>query len=822
MDILFWFFERPMYYSILASTVVFVILYFLTQSRVTLSRFTYFAILFEMIFVSLHFTARMNNIVITKDIAFQVINFTLFILWMAHIFDKETYRFTPTPLNIPVFVFFWACIVGGFLAPRMFWYYAAEWCSRYAASILLFYLMINVVTTRKRWNLALYTFLAMMVISSIYCIMQINGYDFMNWGRIVNVSTFGNKDFAASFWTYTAPVALFMAVGARNIFDGLLYAAMAGLGIYNLWVGETRGAWVGMMAMAGLWVLFEARFAGRLRMWIGDWKRQMIAWGSLVLVVVLVSSAVMSRHRIDTFKSIFQTDWGTNIIRVYMWWTGARMVWDSPMVGQGLGASHVTYPFFRPDRYHRIGMSHNTDYVHSEPLQFLCEQGILGFSAWLAMLVVLFYLAYRKLKTIDDMTERYTFFGIMGAFFAAVVHDSMNVNLRWTSSMIAFWYELSLATRYIIGFAEEPDAKKQVLRETRRRVNVADMDPRRYIIFPLLAAAFAFMIYAQYRVIRSDWSLKSTEEGGGRAAIATGMDTLKYNPYCHSAYYKIAFHYLNEQNIQKALDNYIGLLQIAPNYAQTHQNTGLIYYRLFGNTNLKKYLYQSVMEFEWATTLENNFENHTKMLQLYTQMLNDSSRGRYHNQFIFWQVQEDSFFSNFRLWRVFYLYTDQSYKNYLQMYSGFEPSLKDSDNFSREYWLYRTDTVRRIGRPRHELRYAMKMSTRYVPNNPNLLQFALGTILSMQEPQEDLVYLANILERLEPGQASPESLLGLRQQLSQIQGGPSASPLVAYSMGVLSYKVGDMANAREYFFMAKEKGERQYELIRQGIKKYKI
>lgn len=820
MDLAFWFFERPMPYAILAATAVFISLFFVVRSKQTLSRFIYFSLLAEMVFVSLHFTARMNNIVITKDIAYQVINYTLFLLWLAHLFDKQTFKFADTPMNIAVFVFFWLCILGAYLSPRIFWYYAVEWTSRYGASIILFYLTVNFVHTRKRWNLGLYTFLAMMVISSIYCIMQINGYDFMNWGRIVNVSTFGNKDFAASFWTYTAPIAFFMAIGSRNHFDRVLYFVMAALGIYNMWVGETRGAWVGLMALAGVWILFECRF-GRVRQWVGDWRKQAIFWGSAIAVLIISAPFVMSPHRLLTFQSIFQFDWGTNIIRVYMWWTGVRMLWDNPIFGQGLGASHVTYPFFRPDRYHRIGMSHNTDYVHSEELQFLCEQGILGFAGWAAMLVIFFYFAYKKLKTMNDLSERYLFFGIVGAFFAGIVHDSMNVNLRWTSSMIAFWFEMGLGARYMMGFVQEEESKKQVLRESRRRSIGEIMDPRRYVLFPLLAAGFAFMFYGQYRVFRGDWALKATEESGGRTAIEKGMDTLKHNPYSHSAYYKIAFHYLNEGNIQKALDHYHGLLQIAPNYAQTHQNTGLIHYRLFGNSNQRKYLYQAIMEFEWATTLENNFENHTKMLQLYTQLLNDSSRGRYHNQYIFWQVLEDSFFSNFRLWRVFYLYTDRSYKNYLQMYEGFEPSLRDSDNFSREYWLYRTDTVRRIGRPREELRYAMKMSTRYVPNNFNLLQFAVGILLTAQDPREDLVYLTNIIEHLAPNQAPPEMLFQLRQQLAQVAGGPASSPMIAYAMGVLSYKLGDVSSAREYMSMAQEKGQ-TYKMIRDGVKKYKI
>ncbi len=819
MSMLEYFFQRPAGYAIFWATVLFVVLYFLTRQRVWLSRLIFIGIIVQMIFVSLHFTARLNNIVITKDTAFQVMNFSMILLWMAHLYNKDGFKLLQTPMTIAVFVFFVICVIGTYWAPMIFKYYAVEWASRFGAGIALFYLMVQFVNTRSRWNIALYTLLAMMAVTSIYCIMQVHGYDFMSWGRIVNVSTFGNKDFAASFWTYTAPIALFMAIGARNLFDAVIYAGMAYVGFYNMWTGETRGAWVGMMALVGPMLIFESRF-GRLRQWVGNWKRQIAFWAIALVVVIGVTSVFISGHRLNTFKSIFQTSSGTNIIRVYMWWTAVRMIWDQPLLGQGLGVSHVTYPFFRPDRYHRIGMSHNTDYVHSEELQILCEQGILGFAAWSAMLLIFFWIVYQKLKTIDDITERYTIFGIAGAFFAAVVHDSMNVNLRWTSSMIAFWYVLALGTRYCAGF-DEPETVKQVQKEARRRpYGGQPTDPRTYALMPFVVAAFAFMFYGQWRVIRGDWSLKATEESGGQSSIQKGFDTLHYNPYSHSAYYKIAFHLLNENKIDEALQKYFGLLTIAPNYAQTHQNTGLIFYRKYGNTNARKFLYQSILEFEWATLLENNFDNHTKLLQIYTHLINDSARGRYHNQYLFWNVRQDYFFTLFRLWDTIFRIGGMAPQ---EKQFNFQNSTKDFSDFGREYWLYRTDTVRKIARPKEELRYAMKMSVRYVPGNQNLVQFAVGTLMQpSDEPEKELLYLINVVENLEAEHIPRDLLAQIRAQLIQQAGGAPLPPLIAYALGVFSHKIGDSQGALAYFQLAQSSGGDRYQMIRHGVKKYKI
>ncbi len=819
MGILESYFAKPTYDILILATVIFVLVLLMTRNRRMLSLVIYNCLLFEMIYVSLHFTARLNNIVITKDVSYQVINYALLLLWLAHLFRKDGFKFAPTPMNLAVFVFFCLCILASYTSPRMFWYYAVEWASRYGASIILFYLVVNFVTTRTRWNIALYVVLAMMFITSVYGYMQVKGYDFMSWGRIVNVSTFGNKDFFASFLTYTTPIALFMAIGSKNWFDAILYLLLAIPGFWNIWTGETRGAYVGLGALAVVWLGWWELHHGRTRRWMGSWQKSLAVIVAGLFLLGGITWEFMSKHRRDTVVSIFQTDRGTNIIRKYMWWTASRMIWDRPVLGQGLGASHVTYPYFRPDRYHRIGMSHNTDYVHSEELQFLCEQGIVGFSAWLAMLIVFFYLCYRKIKVTDDISERYLLFGLAGSFLAAVVHDSMNVNLRWTSSMIAFWFLMGLTARYCLGF-EDPEDRKTAQRETRRKIYEPTDDLRSMALAPVVVAAFIFMTYGQYRVLRSDWTLKGTEEGSGPGAAEKGQETLRLNPFSHSAYYKLAYLYLNDNRTDSALSAYNNLLRIAPNYAQTHQNTGLIFYKMFGNTNERKYLYQSILEFEWATILENNFENHTKLLQLYSHLLNDTARGRYHNQYLLWQAVEDAYFSLSLLWRSNYAWPTTSQAERDAEYNEWVKGIYD---FSGEYWVYRTDVVRRVGRPLDEVRYAMKMSVRYVPSNVNLMQFAFSTLLSpSNDPDGDLMYLINIVENLQKNQAPPALLDQTRQVLIQRMGSQPASPLQPYAVAILSYRMGDMAGARAYFQMAAASNSKNISFIRDGIKRYAL
>ncbi len=820
--------DSPVAVAALA-TVGFFLLYAIALPRRRLSTVVFIGIVFELIFVVLHFTPRLNNIVILKDVACQVITFTLFLLWLSFLPVENGFELTPSPMNIAVFVYFAAVVVTAYAAPVDFWYYALEWSARFGALVLMFFLIVRFVDTRRRWFVVIHTILALVALTSLYGLMQNHGYDFMNWGRIVNVSTFGNKSFFASFLVYTVPIALWMAVGAERLWDFLIYFVVAALGCYHLLTLESRNAWVGMMTLVAAAIFFECVF-GRMRRRFGDWKQCLLVCIAVAVLTIWSAASFMSPHRVETFKSIFQFDQGINVIKLYMGWTGANMLWDSPLLGQGLGTSHVIIPFFRPDRYHRIGMSHNTDYVHSEELQCMAEQGILGLAAWLAVILIFFYICYRKLKTMERLTDRYMLFGLVAGILGGVVASTTDVAIRWSTSLITSWTVLALGTRYVVGFDEEivrtVSAESSPTIEQSGNVAVQAVEEihngntfRRWALFPILAAVFAFMVYGEYRVVRADWSLKAAEESDGAVAIDKGIETLKYNPFSHSAYYKLAFLYLNANRIPDALDVYNNLLRVAPNYAQTHQNTGLIYYRMFGNTNDRKCLYQSILEFEWATILENNIENHTKLLQLYSHFLNDTARGRYHNQFLIWNAGEDEFFAWSRFWRsISASVSPPSKKDVAAMYKEW---VEDIDDSTGESWIYRTDALRRVGRPWDEIRYALKMSTRCVPNNVNLLTYALSTILTASPPSdEDLMYLISITEQSDSGQ-SASCLAQARDTLRQKLGGTPPPPLLAYALGVLSYKIGDVAGARDYFRQA-EPGRGRYRVIRDGMGKYKI
>ncbi|OGH55795.1 MAG: hypothetical protein A3G34_00025 [Candidatus Lindowbacteria bacterium RIFCSPLOWO2_12_FULL_62_27] len=816
--------HQPSHVSVVAGSVVFAGLFFLTRSAASLSRLAFALILFEIVFVTLHYSGMFYHTVLLKDIAFQAVNFTLFLLWLGHFSDKETFRVTPTPLNGAILVFFWLGIVGAMAAPRQFWYYAMEWSVRFAAAGLFFYLIVTFVNTRRRWTIALHTYVAMVPITSIYAILQMQGLDMEKWGYAVKHATFANKDFFASFLTYTTPIALCMAIGARRPLAAAGYAISALLGLYNLWVGETRGAWLGMMVFLGLLAWFECRF-GRLREWLGRrWKTVAIA-ALASLVVVSLGLAVMSAHRLETLQSIFQVHKGTNIIRLYMWWGASRMLWDNPWFGQGLGTSFVTFPFFRPDRYRRIGMAPSTDYVHSEPMQFLCEQGILGFSGWLAMLAVFLTVAYRRLKQTQDVADRYALFGLVGGFVGAVVHDSLNINLRYTSSMMAFWGSMALATRLAIGF--DPETRKQTLQDIRRRAESVSpahhQAVRHFVILPAAITAFAFMAYCQFRVLKGDCACKIAMADRGRSisSIPLGKTALQSNPYNPSAAYALAsaYHDINEPG--KTLEALGAVMQLAPNHSYTHRVIAANLMRLYFTTNQPKYLHAANLEFEGFAVMNNDHEPHMKVIEGYRTYLKNGARAHHHNQFIFWLVQEDGFFNLLRFWSGWEWGVGR-YPEDLHLQTLYATYLQAGETAMQDHWNLRVEFVRISGRPWQEAQYAVKMAAAFASRRLHVLRYALGGLLVLKDPEADLLYLINILEGLRPEHLPANLCRGMRQELIRAAEGRIDSPLLYYALGVLSHRADERDMATRFFATARNRavGDDSHARILRRISQY--
>ncbi len=122
--------------------------------------------------------------------------------------------------------------------------------------------------------------------------------------------------------------------------------------------------------------------------------RKKIAILSGVIVLLLLVTFWMGIKPI-WMELLTVTDWATGspASRISMWKSGISMFADSPMTGTGLGTFNYVYPMYRlPD------MPGMAVYAHSDWLQLLTEQGLIGFIFVLAGLGIFLWMVIKKIR----------------------------------------------------------------------------------------------------------------------------------------------------------------------------------------------------------------------------------------------------------------------------------------------------------------------------------------------------------------------------------------------------------------------------------------
>lgn len=123
---------------------------------------------------------------------------------------------------------------------------------------------------------------------------------------------------------------------------------------------------------------------------------------------------------------------GSAGVRQVIWEGGGGMFLQEPVTGHGTGSFSIVFQGFRPAEYGRRGMPPGALHAHSEPLELLAENGLVGFLLWL----VLVYLLLRRAAGRGEATplER----GALAAFIVLLVEGLFSVALRWTSTFFLF------------------------------------------------------------------------------------------------------------------------------------------------------------------------------------------------------------------------------------------------------------------------------------------------------------------------------------------------------------------------------------------------
>lgn len=308
-------------------------------------------------------------------------------------------------------------------------------------------------------------------------------------------STFGNPNFFGNFLVIVMPItlALLLKRNREHPVSALLFALSAVLISIAIWKSdlllgavhlESWGTTLFLAILTGyaLWAAIRFSFLGLLFFlitfcntitgskgaWVG-YTAGFVAFLILVLfyfsqfhseklrrfvknavftafVVCAVGVVVYSRARIDSIR-----------FRVCTWVSTWEMAHPHPVLGNGIGSFRVLYPAYRRPQIFHIEGKHNTetDHAENEYWEVFQDEGLLGFGVFIWVIVSFSLLGVRALRqfvqgrtiassesgnrSASDDPRAFYMLGVLAAFWGMLVHNLMDVSLRFVSSGIFLW-----------------------------------------------------------------------------------------------------------------------------------------------------------------------------------------------------------------------------------------------------------------------------------------------------------------------------------------------------------------------------------------------
>lgn len=240
------------------------------------------------------------------------------------------------------------------------------------------------------------------VVMAGYVLVQAAGWDWISWPEHIPgkklpfpFGTLGNSNFAGAYLGITLPCILYGALAARRRVWKRIWLAMVALDLVALWFTQTRG---GMIAAGAA----LATVAFMLRDRLARWAKAAV----MSVTVLAVAAAVLVIWHPGSSKppgpllqaQVLRT--GSFTVRTYYWKAAWRMFLAHPVAGTGLETYFANYPRYRVAADGaQLGLV-IPDEPHSIFFQYAADTGVLGLGAYLALVGLALWYAYRRAQNV--------------------------------------------------------------------------------------------------------------------------------------------------------------------------------------------------------------------------------------------------------------------------------------------------------------------------------------------------------------------------------------------------------------------------------------
>jgi O-antigen ligase len=302
--------------------------------------------------------------------AMQTAYILALVAWAIRLYLQGDARQVRLPLLMPFSAFLLASVLATILAVEPV---ESLIELRNVFEALVFYLIVNQVTTEARATTLVRVLIATTTIMALYGLSQslTYGVNFRVRATMDSKMTFAGLLMLVELMTLTQ---LLFRTHRRQ----LVWAIPALLIITAaLLMTQTRSAWCGLIV--GCCVLFGLRKKALLLA---------VPLGALVVFLLVPQTIKIRALSIADRRDVTAQE------RLSMWSSGLHMIREHPWTGVGMGAMARIYPHYRePDS--PIDPKKRLGHLHNNIIQIAAERGLLGLACWLWIWGAYGYYAWR-------------------------------------------------------------------------------------------------------------------------------------------------------------------------------------------------------------------------------------------------------------------------------------------------------------------------------------------------------------------------------------------------------------------------------------------
>ncbi len=353
----------------------------------------------------------------TSSIGILLIAIALF--WVMLTLSEDRLGSGVTPIHILVFCYWSIAAIATAFSPVKS--AAFSGLVKLTLYLILFALCSFVLRSSRlrSWSIGFFLHVALFV--SIYGIRQqfFGARQLATWndpnsalatdGRVY--SYLGNPNLLAGYLIGAIALSLAAFFVWQGFLPKLLALIMVCLNSSCLYFTDSRGGWIGMLALGGTFLLLS-------RFWWNDrlpvfWRRWLLPiFMGGAATTILMGLILVEPLRLRVLSIFAWRGDSSNNFRINVWSAVIEMIRDRPLIGIGPGnqAFNQVYPLYMRPNYTALS-------AYSIFLETAVEIGLVGLSIFLGLVITVFNCGLEQLKIMRSEQNRQAFW-IIGAIAA--------------------------------------------------------------------------------------------------------------------------------------------------------------------------------------------------------------------------------------------------------------------------------------------------------------------------------------------------------------------------------------------------------------------